>query len=45
VHHMWSYAGMEERWKKREQAWQVDGWGKTVVKVRFASLLTLCMQG
>lgn len=29
---MWQYGSMDERLKKREEAWQVDTWGKTVSK-------------
>ncbi|CAH7687233.1 hypothetical protein BY996DRAFT_6433920 [Phakopsora pachyrhizi] len=30
VHHMWQYPSLEARLKKREKAWQVDTWSKTV---------------
>ncbi|KAH9816022.1 hypothetical protein DFH28DRAFT_967593, partial [Melampsora americana] len=30
VHHMWQYPSLQARLKKREQAWQVDTWSKTV---------------
>lgn len=33
VHHMWQYPSLQARLKKREQAWQVDTWSKTVSNV------------
>lgn len=32
VHHLWQFANLEERKKRREQSWSVEGWGETVHK-------------
>jgi len=32
VHHLWQFADLEERKVRREQSWNVEGWGDTVHK-------------
>ncbi|KAH9866456.1 hypothetical protein IAQ61_008461 [Plenodomus lingam] len=32
VHHLWQFANLEERKIRREQSWNVEGWGETVHK-------------
>ncbi|KAF5868063.1 putative nipsnap family protein [Botrytis fragariae] len=32
VHHLWQFADLEERKKRREQSWEIEGWGDTVHK-------------
>ncbi|PSK42602.1 Protein NipSnap 1 [Elsinoe australis] len=32
VHHLWQFADLEERRARREQSWNVSGWGETVHK-------------
>ncbi|KAF2704006.1 NIPSNAP-domain-containing protein [Pleomassaria siparia CBS 279.74] len=32
VHHLWQFADLEERKRRREQSWNVEGWGETVHK-------------
>jgi hypothetical protein len=32
VHHLWQFANLEERKVRREQSWNVEGWGETVHK-------------
>jgi len=32
VHHLWQYPDMETRKAKREEAWKIDTWSKTVAK-------------
>jgi len=32
VHHLWQFANLEERKKRREQSWNQEGWGETVHK-------------
>ncbi|KAF2820007.1 NIPSNAP-domain-containing protein [Ophiobolus disseminans] len=32
VHHLWQFANLEERKRRREQSWNVEGWGETVHK-------------
>ncbi|KAK3700326.1 hypothetical protein LTR37_016030 [Vermiconidia calcicola] len=32
VHHLWQFADLEERRARREQSWNVPGWGETVHK-------------
>ncbi|KAL1644204.1 hypothetical protein SLS58_004484 [Diplodia intermedia] len=32
VHHLWQFANLEERKRRREQSWSVEGWGETVHK-------------
>ncbi|KAF2146351.1 uncharacterized protein K452DRAFT_283628 [Aplosporella prunicola CBS 121167] len=32
VHHLWQFANLEERKKRREQSWSIEGWGETVHK-------------
>jgi hypothetical protein len=30
VHHLWQFANLEERKRRREKSWSVEGWGETV---------------
>lgn len=32
VHHLWQFADLEERKKRREQSWGIEGWAETVHK-------------
>jgi len=32
VHHLWQFANLEERKVRREQSWNIEGWGETVHK-------------
>lgn len=32
VHHLWQFANLEERKLRREQSWNIEGWGETVHK-------------
>ncbi|KAI9817075.1 MAG: hypothetical protein M1826_001657 [Phylliscum demangeonii] len=32
VHHLWQFADLEERKRRRERSWSVDGWSETVHK-------------
>jgi len=32
VHHLWQFPNLEERKVRREQSWNVEGWGETVHK-------------
>lgn len=32
VHHLWQFANLEERKRRREESWSVEGWGETVHK-------------
>ncbi|KAF2747664.1 NIPSNAP family protein [Sporormia fimetaria CBS 119925] len=32
VHHLWQFADLEERKVRREQSWNIEGWGETVHK-------------
>ncbi|QSZ32418.1 hypothetical protein DSL72_001992 [Monilinia vaccinii-corymbosi] len=32
VHHLWQFADLEERKRRREQSWEIEGWGDTVHK-------------
>lgn len=32
VHHLWQFADLEERKRRRELSWAVEGWGETVHK-------------
>ncbi|EFE41323.1 hypothetical protein TRV_03971 [Trichophyton verrucosum HKI 0517] len=32
VHHLWQFADLEERKKRREQSWELEGWADTVHK-------------
>ncbi|KAK2736187.1 hypothetical protein FQN57_000861 [Myotisia sp. PD_48] len=32
VHHLWQFANLEERKKRREQSWEIEGWAETVHK-------------
>lgn len=32
VHHLWQFANLEERSRRREQSWAIEGWSDTVHK-------------
>ncbi|KAM3071838.1 hypothetical protein ACMFMG_009695 [Clarireedia jacksonii] len=32
VHHLWQFADLEERKRRREESWSIEGWGDTVHK-------------